>query len=489
TPTIDNLRKAAALATGFGLEESPPLVDMLKALRSLVDSLGAWRDYKAIVFMGDGIPENPAARYFDELAKFGNPDLLADAERSSLSLEVKNLAWAASAAGVVLHTVQTEGLVAGDAAALTANRRRSNTLETLALNTGGIASSSNEPLKGLREAEETSRAYYVIGYAPEGPPDGRYHSVQVRCRKSGARVRSRRGFMRLPASEAHARTVQAAYLLPELYPGLGIDFSAIPGPRDPSGRVVDLVIHLPANRILFLPEGGKLVAHLEAGLVALDDSPHETFRTAQKLRIVLDPRALQDGRPGIDFYSRVRLPATAESITAVVSDDAGGVVGGAHLSLAAAQDGPGDLLGLSIYSLADRTLWIELAASPHAGGSAERTAAYAFGPALKTSFAVGEALACGFLMPGAAGAVPPPLRVAILHGEQIVKSLSLPADQGRPGETVKVPLPVEDLPPGDYLLAVQETEGGRPRIRGAEAFRLQPGDPSGFAAAGTSSPP
>ena len=142
-PTIDNLRKAAVLATGYGLEESPPLVDMLKALRSLVDSLGAWRGYKAIVFMGDGIPENPAARYFDELAKFGNPELLADAERASLSLEVKNLAWAASAAGVVLHTVQTEGLVAGDAAALTASRRRSNSLETLALNTGGIASSSN----------------------------------------------------------------------------------------------------------------------------------------------------------------------------------------------------------------------------------------------------------------------------------------------------------------------------------------------------------
>ena len=49
-----------------------------------------------------------------------------------------------------------------------------------------------------RIAEELNHQY-TLAYAPDGPPDGRYHRIRVRVRDGGYQVRARRGYVALPA--------------------------------------------------------------------------------------------------------------------------------------------------------------------------------------------------------------------------------------------------------------------------------------------------
>ena len=475
--------QALMLATAFAQEEAPKMRSILTALKTLVDSLAPYPGYKAIVFMGDGVPENPMMDYFSQ----GTPDArtLARAANFDLTLEIKQLAHQAAGAGVTLHSVQTTGLATGTKEGRHASRR-GNTLSTLALQTGGTASTSNDVQQALVEADAASRSYYLLGYAPEGPPDGQFHTVQLRVKKSGARLKWRRGFTRLLPEQARERALQAAYLLPDLYPGMGIEICAIAGPGDPGGRVVDLVVHLPPGRLLAVPGPDGPVARLEIGFVALDESQNETLRTARQVRIA--PGRDRDPRlPGVNFFSRALLPRGPQKVTAVVSDLDGGTIGAAHLSIPAAGE-TGDVVGLSIYSLQEKSLWVEVPPSASAGKGSGETTLFSTGPALKSTFAVGEPLASGFRLERrehAAG-----IRLEIRDGGKVLRSIQVP--QGNEGEaggkgplagTIKMNLPTADLPAGDYVLAVKGDESA-PDL-GSIPFRLTA--PNGAADSGAGS--
>ena len=467
------IQQATMMAVNYAQAETPKLRAILSALKTLVDSLAPYPGYKAILFMGDGVPENPAADYFERVAQIA-PDerIMSRATSFDLSLEIKQLAHEAAAAGVTMHSVQTTGLATGSTDGRRASRR-GNTLSTLALQTGGTASTSNDLQKGLVEAESASRSYYLVGYAPDGPPDGQFHTVQLRVKRSGARLRWRRGFTRLLPEQARERSLQAAYLLPDLYTELGIEISAIAGPGDGGGgRVVDLVVHLPPGRALLVPRPEGPVARLEIGFVAIDERGRETLRTARQVRMSpgRDPGARL---PGVNFFSRALLPRGPQTVTAVVADLDGGTVGAARLSVGAAGEG-GDVVGLSIYSLQEKSLWVEVppAASPEAASS--EMATFKTGPALRSTFSVGEPLASGFrLERGERSGI----RLEIRDGGKVLRSVPVPMGvQGEVGEkgplagTIKLNLPTADLPAGDYVLAVKRDEGA-PDL-GSIPFRL-----------------
>ena len=476
-------RQMTLVALNYAAEYTPRSRDVLRALTTLVDSLAPYPGYKGIVFMGDGVAENPVLDFLQRFAGRVPPSMTSGVENFDLSLEIKQLAHYASAAGVTLHSVQTTGLSSSTSMEMRASGRRSNALETLALNTGGTKSTSNDVFKALAEAENSSRAYYVIGYAPEGPPDGQYHTVQLRLKHRSGSVRWRRGFTRLLPDQARERAVEAAYFLPELYPDLGVEISAVPGPSDTASRVYDLVVHVPPGRALFVPQPDGASARLEAGFVLIDESQRETLRAAREARITLTG-ARPSGRLGVDFYSRIRVPRGGQTITAVVSDRAAGALGAARLAIppATGAASPG-ALGLSIYSLSEHSLWIEIPASREVAPPTDAAADYEVGPSLKTTFALGELVACGFRLEGfdPQGG----LRLVIRDGEREVRSVDvLPPAPGEeaplPTGLIKMKLPVEGLPAGDYVLVVRRKgAGGAESDAGTTPLRLRPADGAG----------
>jgi VWFA-related protein len=472
-----HLQEIKSLAMNYAAEESFLLRGVLRGVGVLVDGLAAWPGYKALVFMGDGIPENPANPYLSLiLARHPDPILVMRAQQYSVAPDVDAVRRAAAAKGVTIHTLQTRGLAAGTASEMKAQYEESNTIAALALGTGGLRSSSNDFVAALDGFEASSRVYYVLGYSPAGAPDGRYHAVKVRCRKRGAQVRSREGFVRWTPEESRRRAIQAAHLLPEIFPDLRLDLSAAIGPHEGSEEVVDFVAHLPAGAVLFVPEEGGAVARLEVGLVVQDELGAETFRGARSVRIA---RPAEDaaGRMGIHLYCRVRLPDKAQKATAVVSDDATETIGAVRLALPAATPATARVLGLSLYSIAEKSLWVGMpfegavAEASDAGDAHDAQHRPMVGPPVRTVFALGESAVCGFRRPDQA----PPAALEVVVGQSgaALRTVKVPpAGTGSPG-TVQVTLPIEGLPPGDYTVTVREIRPEGAVDRGTVPLRLR----------------
>ncbi|HKB08662.1 MAG TPA: VWA domain-containing protein [Candidatus Polarisedimenticolia bacterium] len=466
-------RQITVKALSYGNEYTPRFRAVLEALTSLVNALAPYPGHKSIVFMGDGVPEDPLADFVQQFTQLAAAPMNTLYGRFSLAQQVKKLADYAAGSEVTLHSIQTAGLNVHTGPQMRARYRRSNTLETLALNTGGTASTSNDILKALDQAEGASRAYYVIGYLPEGPPDGRHHSVQIRLKGKSGSVRWRRGFTRLLPEQARERTVEAAYLLPELYPDLGVEISMAPGPVDGQAQIYDLVIHVPPGRALFVPQPGGVMARLDAGFVMIDGAQREVLRTARQAVITLQGTA---ARLGFDFYSRIRVPRGGQTITAVVYDRAANVLGAARHEFPAAEPAPSEVLGLALYSLSENSLWVEIPATG-APPPAETAVSYEMGPALKTTFAVGEPVACGFRFKAAQ--TPGSLRLVIRDGPKELRGIDvLPRASGdeapQPEGSFKVDLPVEGLPAGNYLLVIRRKEtGGAELDAGTAPLRLR----------------
>jgi VWFA-related protein len=132
--------------------------------------------------------------------------LLSDAER---------MTDAARRGNVPIYPIYPRGLtdgmedatsipmIGGSASASTSQallgevRRAQDNLRVLADDTGGVPIvGTNDLAGGLDRIVKLSSAYYVLGYdSSNAKPDGRFHRIDVRVSRPGARVVSRKGFV------------------------------------------------------------------------------------------------------------------------------------------------------------------------------------------------------------------------------------------------------------------------------------------------------
>ena len=461
-------KRMAGMGRDLAREDAFRMSRALKALTTLIDGLGAWPGYKALVFMGEGFPENPGQDYGLEEARF------------SLGPELAALPLSAAAAGVTIHTVQTAGIVTiGQGLSLPAASRRNATLASLAINTGGLKVVSNDMLGALSEVEGSSRSYYVLGFVPEGTPDGRFHSVNLKTRRRDLSLRYRHGFTRFTPEEARTRALEAAFLAPELQSGLVLDLAVVPGPAVAEERVVDLVIYVPPGKILFLPRPDGSTGQLDVGLVALDGTGRETLRFARQISVRLRTDDGSPEAPPLDIVTRVQLPLVGQTLTAVVSDRQSGSIGAARARIDATPREGSGVHGLSLYSQDERSLWIPVEAGTQAQESPSQVPS-SMGPALKTRFARGERVACGFKMPASRSPDAPALQLAIEHNGKVLKLApvgALPAStsaRSAGDASMGASLSLEGLLAGDYALAVRELQPAGPADLGRLAFTVGP---------------
>jgi VWFA-related protein len=455
-----------ALKRQYASEDTMRMGRLLNNLRVLVDSLAGWDGYKSIIFFGDGVPENPGLDY-----NLNDP-------RRALTAELSGLAFSAGSSNVVLNTVQTTGVAAESTRDIGASFRRSNALSTLALDTGGIQRATNDLKGALGDIENATHGYYLLSYLPEGPPDGGRHSISVKCKRSGVTIRHRQFFTRFKPEEARTRSVQAAYQVPEIHDALGAELSVIGGPLAGSERVVDVVLYVPAGRLLYLPRPGGASASVEVGFVALDASGRETLRQSRRVQLGVDSwRALHGGAVSYDFYSRVKLPLGAQTLTAVVSDVQSGDLGAARLALAESGSPPPTVHGLSLYAVGEKSLWVQVEPGSAGAGPPAAPAKFTLGPTLRTRFFQGEKVSCGFKSSGAAPEGAAPKRLEVRKGDAVVTSIPVPegaasaAAEGT-GGTHGLDVPTQGLEIGEYVLSVEEDRASGPVELGRLPFRI-----------------
>ena len=87
-----------------------------------------------------------------------------------------------------------------------------DTLRVLADETGGRAIVSRNDLTGaMKQIVADSSWYYLLAYnSTQAPRDGRFHKIKVRVKRSGANIRSRKGYWALTSAET-ARVNQPSH--------------------------------------------------------------------------------------------------------------------------------------------------------------------------------------------------------------------------------------------------------------------------------------
>ena len=234
----------------------------LSALRTLVEGLGTVREgRKSVILVSEGYSNylppqlrdpvanmpgygNPNARGRRGTAGERTPDEQSAEERAEffsntdLLTDLRSVFQAANRANVAIYALDPRGLAAfeydidqgvglqRDRAGLTQGL---NTLRTLADETDGRALvNSNDLQAGLKQMVKDSSSYYLLGYTTQAPTDGKFHELKVRVKRSGAQVRSRKGFWAL--TNADVTAAAAAATRPLVDPAVGEALSAIETP-------------------------------------------------------------------------------------------------------------------------------------------------------------------------------------------------------------------------------------------------------------------
>jgi len=90
-----------------------------------------------------------------------------------------------------------------------------DSINSLAVDTGGfVIRNTNQFDRAVAQIADDAGNYYVLGYLPPSPADGKFHRIRVKVRRPGVNLRSRRGYTATPRARpvvtAPAAAVESA---------------------------------------------------------------------------------------------------------------------------------------------------------------------------------------------------------------------------------------------------------------------------------------
>jgi VWFA-related protein len=417
-----------------------------RGLETLIAMLAPYRGPKSIVYFSDGIT-------------------------GLLNQDLEAATRAASAAQITINTGNTAGLVAGGPDVVAAASRAASNLATFADETGGLRVQSNDVSSLFRKMEAAEAGAYVLSFVPEGEADGRNHGIRLTCRRKGVELRYRRVFIRETPSQARQRRLQAAFVAPGVHARFGLDAMT---PLRAGSR--DLVLYVPADRLLFLPQGPVEAAQIEVGAVAVDANGKELDRVSRRMEIRLGSGDSVKRHAPLNLVLRGAVPAASRGVTAVVSDLNSGEVGAAEIDPASETHVAG-LRGLALGDAQETSLWVDLplggSGHPDAKTVAEQPV---LRPARRVGFSASERPVCEVRLDG-----PRPdggKRLRLVIADEARTALILPLDGADtakdPGGAVvlRVPVPLRGVEPGSFVLRLEEMRADGPVALGSMPIRI-----------------
>ncbi len=239
----------------------------------LVNSLAGLPGRKALLYVSDGIPQQPGQDLFQVLYNLcgggsatGGPwmpqelqgfdasvigpgayraqSAALDAAGYETTNDLRRLAAHASANRVSVYTLQASGLATAftdssagpedlllqdPSVAAVAAENPKGALVYLANQTGGRAIvDTNDFGRELGRMREDLATYYSLGYTPKHQGDGKEHAVEVRVRRPGVKLVYRRNYRDKPALEQTADRMLAALMHGYEDNPLGITVEVLP---------------------------------------------------------------------------------------------------------------------------------------------------------------------------------------------------------------------------------------------------------------------
>lgn len=365
-----------------------------------------------------------------------------------------------------------------------------NSLRTLAEETGGFAAvNTNQFGNAFQRIVEDNSAYYVVAYyPPSNKRDGKFHKIEVKATRPGITVRARKGYQaprgKAPApakdGKASAELIEALGS-PIPVSGLGMRMFAAPFKGTAPNASVLLGVEL-VGRNLALAQDGKI----ELTYVAVDDKGKQRAGSTDSLTTNLKPDTkARVQQTGFRILNRFDLPPGRYQLRVASRDGVGAIAGsvGYTLEVPDYTKLPIAMSGIIMTSMSGSAM---LTAKPDEASKTLLPAA----PIASRSFPQNDEIALFTEIydnqDGPGHRVDITTTVQTDEGKVLFKaedernSSELQGKKGGYGYAVRIPL--NDVPPGNYVLQVQAKSrlgndvgvGRQVRIRVTPPVRVAP---------------
>jgi len=213
-------------------------------------------------------------------------------------------------------------------------RLSQDSLRTLADETGGFAAvNTNQFANAFERIVNDNSAYYVLAYyPPSNKRDGKFHKIDVRVTRPGLTVRSRKGYQAPRGKAPVAASVTPGKVSPEVtealnspipVSGLGMRMFAAPFKGTAPNASVLLGIEL-VGRDLALVQDGKV----EISYLAFDTAGKMKAGSTDSLTTNLRPETkTRVQQTGFRMLNRLQLPPGRYHLRVASHDAAGGRLG------------------------------------------------------------------------------------------------------------------------------------------------------------------
>ncbi len=192
---------------------------------------------------------------------------------------------------------------------------RAQSIRTLAELTGGQASLYDYASNGLRKIDAATRFGYLLAYeAPKSSADSKYHHIEVRVTRKGAKVLYRHGYSGEVSTLSTDRRAMMSYVRMAQAATVGTDVRDIPIGFEPkeidaaAGNVVAADITLGIQRIGFTSEPNAHRALIELSVFCANRDNGLVGQFSQQFHLVLTDAQLEHARQaGITVSVRVPI--------------------------------------------------------------------------------------------------------------------------------------------------------------------------------------
>jgi VWFA-related protein len=216
--------------------------------------------------------------------------------------------------------------------------------EQLAENTGGtVIRNTNDLLGGLARVAEESSVYYLLGYQPSTPLDGKWHEFEVKVTRPGVIVRGRRAYQATAAaaltppppagksrktSDGPRRPLDPTVMAGGAAEAISLRLAPyVVGPDGGKARVLVVVeVDLSTLNLELELERGRLGAVVDLTIIGLNrDREHSGGSTVDERVSIAADAATPDG--WIVQSRELRLDPGVAQVRALVRDTATGLAG------------------------------------------------------------------------------------------------------------------------------------------------------------------
>jgi VWFA-related protein len=291
------------------------------ALKTTMNGLAGVEGRKIFIYVSEGLPAAAGAELFDAIRqKYPGGSSSLESLEFDMNSRYATIAQTANSNGVTIWALDASGL-AGDEMVSAENRymenrpssflMRQNTqapLQMLAEQTGGLAAvNTNDWKDSLNELAKDFSNFYSIGYRTTRAAADRPHSVEVRSKRKGLRVRARKGLLEKSTETRTAEAVVASLFYPRSDNPLGVSLTVgDPKPYDQDNYLLPVRVAVPVGKLGLVPSGDRYEGQFFVYFVVLDALGKQSDLQVQRQAVSV-PAQDFTGAQKKDFYYDVQL--------------------------------------------------------------------------------------------------------------------------------------------------------------------------------------